>query len=68
MARRPFGWNDNIQEEDRCAVVPSRLSFGGFSGVATWMELVGQSSGVKMVEASFLSGFFLGLVWVYLLL
>lgn len=65
MSRRPFVWNDKIQEEDKCAVVPSGLSFGGFSGVATWMELVGQSSGIKMVEAAFLSGFFLGLAWAH---
>lgn len=40
MARRPFGWNDNIQEENWCALVPPGGALVVFFWVATQMGLM----------------------------
>lgn len=47
--------NDKIQEGKWCAGVPSRWNFG--ARAVAWVGLMGRHSGVRIVEAAFLSGF-----------
>lgn len=62
-ARGPFG-GEMRRSKWRTGVpgVSSRWNSGGLSRAVAWVRLLGHSSGVKVVEGAFLSGFLLG--WI----